>query len=196
MSDPHKLEGSESVSQNLYDVDSSDPNSELVDRSTMSPEDISQIGRLMSALSMLREAERALANASEKYMKLSTQDMRALHYLIVANHRQEVATPGMLGSHLKLSPASITKLLNRLEKGGHIVRKVHPVDRRAFAIEVTNETRSSAMQTVGKQQSKRFHSAARLSSEEREVVIRLLEDMAQELSLADAEWTQEHPDRT
>lgn len=188
MSDPQEPQQSQAISQNLFDVDSSDPNSELVDRSSLSTEEVAQIGRVMKSLADLRNAERAVAEASEKYMKLNTQDMRALHYLIVAKHQDEVVTPGMLGHYLNLSPASITKLLNRLEKGGHIVREVHPFDRRAFAIEVTPSTRTSAMQTVGKQHAKRFQSAARLTPEEREVVIRFFEDMTQELFLEGVDW--------
>lgn len=178
----------DSISESLYEVDSSDPRSELVDRSGISAEDIAQIGRLMKALSRLREIELAVSDASQKYMNLSAQDMRALHYLIVAKNRGEVVTPGMLAAHLKISAASTTKLLNRLENGAHIVRRVHPVDRRAFAIEVTPETERSANETVGRHQSRRFHAAARLTSEEREVVIRFLEDMAEEISLTNADW--------
>lgn len=184
----------DSVSQNLYDVNSSDPNSELVDRSDLSEEDVRQIGKLMKALAGLREAERVLAEASEKYMKLNRQDMRALHYLIVAAHRKEVVTPGMLAAHLGISAASTTKLLNRLEKGGHIVRRVHPTDRRAFAIEVTPGTRGSAMQTVGRQQANRFHAAARLTPDERDVVIGFLEDMTRGLSLDDVDWAKDGPE--
>lgn len=178
----------ESIAQYLYDVESGDPHSELVDRSEVSADDISQIGTLMKALSRLRETEQSLSEASEKYMKLNKQDMQALHYLIVAAHREEVVTPGMLASHLTISPASTTKLLNRLEKGGHVTRRVHPIDRRAFAIEVTANTRASAMQTVGRQQAKRFHAAARLTSQEREVVINFLEDMIQCISPDNADW--------
>ena len=180
----------DTIADNLYEVNSSDPASQLVDRSQLSPDTVAQIGRLMRALSELRQAEQSVADASEKYMQLSTQDMRALHYLIVAKNRHETATPGMIAAHLKISAASTTKLLNRLEKGGHIVRHVHPIDRRAFAIEVTPETEASAMATVGKQQSRRFHSAARLTSEEREVVIRFLDDMTQEMSLTHADWAE------
>ncbi|RSZ61194.1 MarR family transcriptional regulator [Corynebacterium hylobatis] len=190
MTDPRNASDIKGISGSLYDVNSSDPRSELVDRSALDPEDVHQITRLMNALSGLREKEKALADASEKYMKLSTQDMRALHFLIVANHRAEVVTPGMLGTHLEMSPASITKLLNRLEKGSHIIRQVHPVDRRAFSIEVTQETRASAMETVGRKHAKRFQAAARLSREERQVVINFLEDMARELALDDVDWTE------
>lgn len=188
MSDERDGVPSDPIAASLYEVDSSDPRSELVDRSGLSPEAIGQIGRLMASLSALREVEQEVSDASQRYMRLSAQDMRALHYLIVAKNRAEVATPGMLAAHLGISAASTTKLLNRLERGGHIVRNVHPADRRAFAIEVTRETEVSAMQTVGRQQSKRFHAAARLSPEERETVIRFLDDMAAELSLEGAEW--------
>lgn len=191
MTDPQKTSGIESISSSLYDVNSGDPRSELVDRSGMAPEDVHQITRLMNALSGLRNKEKVLAEASEKYMQLNNQDMRALHFLIVANHRAEVVTPGMLGTHLEMSPASITKLLNRLEKAAHIIRKVHPVDRRAFSIEVTDETRASAMETVGRKQAKRFQAAARLSREERQVVIDFLEDMARELTLDGEDWATE-----
>lgn len=191
MADSGTSGGRDSISENLYEVDSSDPRSELIDRSALTPEHVAQIGRLMKALSALREAEQSVSEASQKYMKLSTQDMRALLYLIVAKNRGEVATPGMLATHLKISAASTTKLLNRLEKGGHIVRHVHPVDRRALAIEVTPETQASAMQSVGKQQARRFHAAARLTSNEREVVIRFLDDMTQEISITNADWARE-----
>lgn len=193
MADPRAETATQSISANLYEVDSSDPRSQLVDRSGLSRDDIAQVGRLMAALVGLRDAEREVAEASQKYMKLSTQDMRGLHFLIVAKNRAEVATPGMLAAHLKISPASTTKLLNRLEQAGHIVRRVHPVDRRAFAIEITPETEASAMQTVGAQQAKRFAAAAKLAPEQREVVIGFLEHMTEDLSLKNAAWAVPDP---
>ncbi|KHK98717.1 MarR family transcriptional regulator [Microbacterium mangrovi] len=178
----------DSISENLYEVDSADPRSQLVDRSGLKPEEVAQIGRLMKAIAALRETEKAVAEASQRYMRLSAVDMRALHYLIIAKHQGDVVSPGMLAGHLGISAASTTKLLNRLENGGHIVRAVHPLDRRAFAIEVTPETEASAMETVGRQQSRRFFAAARLTHDEREVVIRFLEDMAREMSLTGVDW--------
>lgn len=175
----------------MYEVESSDPRSQLVDRSELSPEEIAHISKLMKTLSALRETEQALSDASQKYMKLGAQDMRALHYLIVAKNRGELVQPGMLSSYLDISKASTTKLLNRLESGGHIERQMHPMDRRAMAISVTPSTEASAMNTVGKQQASRFHAAAKLSRAERDVVIRFLEEMRQGLSVENADWA--HP---
>lgn len=175
---------------NLYDVEASDPRSQLIDRSGMRPEDVAQIGELMAALSRLRDAEKELSDASLRYMKLNQTDMRALHYLIVASHTGAVVTPGALAAHLGISTASTTKMLDRLERGGHIVRRPHPSDRRALAISITPATHQAAMETVGRQQAKRFHAAARLTAEERETVIRFLDDMTDEITLTDEAWAQ------
>lgn len=175
----------------LYDVDASDPDGELIDRTGMSRDDVAQIGKLMTTLAALRDAEQHLSDASRRYMKLGETDMRALHYLIVCGHQGIIATPGGIAQHLDISSASTTKLLDRLERAGHIVRSPHPSDRRALTISITSETRDAAMDTVGRQQSKRFHAAARLSPDEREVVIRFLRDMTQEITLGDEPWAQE-----
>jgi DNA-binding MarR family transcriptional regulator len=175
----------------IYDVDASDPDSELVDRTGMSRDDVVQIGALMNALAALRDAEQRLSEVSRRYMKLGQTDMRALHYLIVCGHQGIIATPGGIAQHLSISSASTTKLLDRLEQAGHIVRAPHPTDRRALTISITPETRDAARDTVGRQQSKRFYAAARLTAGEREVVIRFLRDMTQEITLGDEPWAQE-----
>lgn len=182
--------GDAAAAARLHDVDASDPRSELIERSGIDPSTIDQINDLMAALVALREAEQRLSEASLTYMRLNQTDMRALHFLIVAGHRGVIATPGALAAHLRISTASVTKMLDRLERGGHITRSPHPTDRRALAISITPETREAAMNTVGRQQAKRFGAAARLTADERAVVTRFLEDMTGELSLDDAEWAQ------
>ncbi|PRI11006.1 MarR family winged helix-turn-helix transcriptional regulator [Leucobacter massiliensis] len=176
------------IAERLYVANAAGGPSSLVDATGVAQEDVEQIARLMQALARLREAEQLLSEASSAYMRLSAQDMRALHYLIVAQQQGEIVTPGMIAQHLRISAASTTKLLNRLERDGHVLRRVHPTDRRAFAIEVTPETAASARATVGRTQARRFYAAARLSREEREAVTRFLIDMADELSLSRAGW--------
>ncbi|WP_372469253.1 MarR family winged helix-turn-helix transcriptional regulator [Microbacterium maritypicum] len=178
----------------IYDVDASDPRSTLVDRTGVPPEELRQIARLMESLAGLREAEQTLSQASRRYMRLNETDMRALHYLIVCANRSLVATPGGIAHHLDVSTAATTKLLDRLEKGGHITRSPHPTDRRALRISITPETRLAAMETVGRQQAKRFYAAARLSPAERDVVIRFLQDMTEEITLRDEAWLQQTSD--
>ncbi|KAM9861595.1 MarR family winged helix-turn-helix transcriptional regulator [Leucobacter sp. BZR 635] len=177
---------------NVYDLDASDPSGTLVDRGGLDAAQVQHIGLLMGALGRLREAEQELSEASLKYMKLNETDMRALHFLIVSANRGEMATPGAIAAHLKISSASTTKLLDRLERGGHIVRSAHPTDRRALTISITPETHEVARNTVGRQQAKRFHAAARLTAAEREVVIRFLDDMANEITIGTEDWPAQH----
>lgn len=178
----------------IYDVEISDPDGELVDRADLTPADVRQINALMRALGGLRDVEQKLSEASLRYMKLNATDMRALHFLIACENSGAVATPGAIAAHLGISTASTTKLLDRLERGGHITRSPHPSDRRALAIAITQGTRRSAVETVGRQHARRFIAAARLSPTQRDAVTRFLEDMAAEIALGDEPWANQVED--
>ncbi|SEJ48559.1 DNA-binding transcriptional regulator, MarR family [Arthrobacter sp. yr096] len=195
MSSPEEIpeEAGTPVSFGIYHLDANDPHQELVDRSGLSEEDVQQISHLMAALGRLREAEQRLSDASLRYMKLNQSDMRALHYLIVCANHDVIATPGAIAARLHISTASTTKLLDRLERAGHVTRRAHPSDRRALAIAITPETHEAAMRTVGRQQAKRFLAAARLTSTERDTVMRFLDDMAEEIDVSDDAWAGSAP---
>jgi DNA-binding MarR family transcriptional regulator len=179
------------TSLSLYALDSADPKSELVDRQSMAQADVQQIDRLMAAMGKLRESEDLLVQASTKYMKLNRTDMKALRFLIVCENTGNLATPGELATYLDITTASTTKLLDRLEQAGHIVRKPHPSDRRALVIHITTQTRNAAMSTIGKQQAKRFKVAAERTTDQREILIAFFEDMAKALSLEGVNWPED-----
>lgn len=172
----------ESQLRNVYAIAASDPHSQLINRDKHSTSEVEHIDELMAALAALRAAEQELSAAAQKYMQLGETDMKALHFLIVARNTGEIITPGAIAAHLEISSASTTKLLDRLESGGHIRRSPHPRDRRATAISITPKTYETAVETVGRQQAQRFHAAARLSEQERTVVIAFIKDMTQEIA--------------
>lgn len=165
----------------LYDVDATDPLSELVSRDHVRREEIVQIGHLMSAMADLRRAEEALALAGREYMQLGTTDMKAIQFLIVSANKGEAPTASTLSAHLGISNASVTKLLDRLERGGHIERLAHPTDRRSRTIRLSEQTKAAAMASMGRAQAQRFHAAASLTADEREVVTRFLQQTAEDL---------------
>jgi DNA-binding MarR family transcriptional regulator len=107
---------------------------------------------------------------------------------MVSENRGMLVTPGALAAQIGISAASTTKLLDRLERGGHVVRHPHPTDRRALTVTVTPETRRAATLSVGRQQARRFYAAARLTSAERQAVARFLDDMTHELLEGNREW--------
>lgn len=154
----------------------------------MAQQDVEQINELMTALRGLREAEQKLSEMSLRYMRLNSTDMRALQLLIMSAGAKMPVTPSAISKHLGISSASTTKLLDRLERGGHITRSAHPTDRRSLTIAITPRTHEAAMQTVGRQQSKRFNAAVRLSRQERETVIEFLRDMTAEITPSGEPW--------
>jgi DNA-binding MarR family transcriptional regulator len=174
----------------VHDLAASDPNAELADRSGLDESAEREIDDLMAALVALRTAEEELSSASRAFMDLGATDMRALHYLIAAAHKGELATPGTLVERLGISSGATTKLLDRLARGGHITRGHHPEDRRAVTIEVSPATRRAAMDSMGRQQAGRVRAAARLTSAERAIATRFLLDMARELSPAGLDWAE------
>lgn len=174
----------------MYAVEANDPEGRLVNRGGVSDADMRQIAALMQAMGELRQAEERLSQASLEYMKLGKTDMRALHFLIVSGNTGQVVTASTLAAHLGITSASTTKLLDRLERDGHIRRRPHPSDRRSQSIHITEETHTAARETVGAQQSRRFHAAARLTPAERDVVIRFLKDTAVELETG-MDWARE-----
>ncbi|WP_253874750.1 MarR family winged helix-turn-helix transcriptional regulator [Promicromonospora umidemergens] len=155
-----------------------DPDQEIVHRSGMDDRDVDEVVRVLEALRAWRETERRMSVVSRRYMKLGETDMRALRYIIAMQSHGRVVTPGAIAEHLGITTASTTKLIDRLAAGGHVLRSPHPSDRRSLAIEVTEDTRRAARETVGRSHARRFTAAARLTAQEREVVTRFLHDLA------------------
>lgn len=150
--------------------------------------EVKEATRLTNALAQLRDAERELSDASRLALGLSEQDMRAVQFLVVSKRRGEVVTPSMLAGYLNISPASTTKLLNRLERNQHISRLIHPTDRRALRIEVGPETEALTQRSVGRQQARRLLAALQLSGRDRATVTQFLEELAQGIRLDREEW--------
>ena len=165
----------------IFSLASSDPKGELIDRTGLDAEALEQIDRIMAEMGHLRAVERKISRASQNYMNLNETDMRAIRFLISAQHTQTAVTPSLLAKHLKITTASVTKLIDRLENGGHVVRAPHPTDRRSLCISVTRDTHRAAREQVGRHHASRFGAALRLSPAERGVVIRFLAETASDL---------------
>ena len=148
--------------------------SDLIDRADLSDADLDQCVRVMEALREWQKAARALSEASKRYMKLNESDMRAIRMLIRAQQQQQLVTPKDIARAVGISSASTTKLVDRLVAGGHLVRVAHPSDRRTTCIEVTEHTRRSAHETIGRQHARRFTAAAAMMPKDRDAVIRFL----------------------
>lgn len=151
-----------------------------VDAPDLSEAETAEIVEVMDALERLRVAERRLSETYRGAVGVSEGDLRALQFLEAGQRRGEVMTPSRLAGHLGISAASTTKLLNRLESGGHVVRSMHPHDRRALRIDVTATTQALMLRAVGREEARRFTAAAGLSSRDRRAVVAFLGGLARD----------------
>ena len=166
------------ISESLTDPRIIDPRQELVRHDDLSEDELGQIVGLLAAMREWREADQRLSFESRTHMKLNETDMRALRYIIASMNADVPVTAGALSDHLHISTASTTKLLDRLEKAGHVVRRPHPTDRRAVTVEITPETHREVRRTMGLQHARRFEVARALSSSDREIVTRFLKELS------------------
>ena len=151
-----------------------DPDQELVSYSNLDDDEIAQIVQVLAGIRKWREAEQEISFRSRSDMKLNETDMKALRFLVASKNRGILVTPGMLAEHLRISTASTTKLLDRLEVAGHVQRAPHPTDRRALTISITQQTHEQVRDGVGRMHAHRFQVAAALTPAERETVTRFL----------------------
>ncbi len=166
------------ASDPLIDPRLIDPHQKLINRNAMSEEAMEEAVAVLGAVKRWREAEQRMSDESRHTMKLGDNDMKAMRFIIVATNQGKGVTPGMIAGHLGISTASTTKLLDRLETAGHISRSPHPTDRRAMVITVNAAAHAEVQEKVGRMHAKRFEVAARLTSEEKAIVIRFLDELS------------------
>lgn len=165
------------ISGALIDPRVIDPRQELVRHDNLTDDELQQIIGVLDAVRHWREAEQRLNLESRTALQLNETDMKALRYVIASMNADVAVTAGALSEHLHVSTASVTKLLDRLERAGHIVRRPHPTDRRAVTVEITPETHQQVRRTMGMQHARRFEVARSLTTDERKVVTRFLDDL-------------------
>lgn len=86
-------------------------------------------------------------------------------------------TPTELAEVLSVTTASVTALLDRLEKAGHLVRRRHPTDRRRLLVELEPPTREALAAMFVYTGQATAHAAGSLSPGELAAVRRFLRDL-------------------
>jgi DNA-binding MarR family transcriptional regulator len=110
---------------------------------------------------------------------LGRTDVRALVAVMDAARRGEALTAGGLGRAVDLSSASVTALVDRLERAGHVHRVRDPADRRRVALEVSEAAMAAGGQFFGRLQRDLVAAMDGYTDEELAVVRRFLEEMTE-----------------
>src|SRR3712207_3765087 len=108
---------------------------------------------------------------------LNRTDVRALVAIMDAARRGHALTAGGLGDAIELRSASVTALLDRLEKAGHLRRVRDAEDRRRVVLEMSDSAMSAGASFFGGLQRDLVAAMGGFSDAELDVVRRFLTGM-------------------
>ena len=108
---------------------------------------------------------------------LNRTDVRALVAIMDAARRGTALTAGALGEAVDLRSASVTALVDRLERAGHLRRVRDTDDRRRVVLEMSDSARAAGGEFFGGLQRDLLGAMADYSDDELAVVARFLTEM-------------------
>ncbi len=110
---------------------------------------------------------------------LGRTDVRALTALMDATREGRGLTAGGLGAAVDLSSASVTALVDRLERMGHVHRERDEADRRRVVVAVSDEAMAAGRRFFGALQRDLLAAMAGYTADELAVVERFLTEMTE-----------------
>src|SRR3954454_1538551 len=93
--------------------------------------------RLLRLMPRLHQWAASTVQANRREQDLSLRQLAVLYMV-----REGAIFPGSLARRLRISPAVVTGLLDRLEQRGYVRRRMDPVDRRRQRLELTERGRA------------------------------------------------------
>ena len=105
--------------------------------------------RAMESVRTLSDALDRMNSGMKGDMDMNASDLATLRMLIIREQRGEAVSPHDVASHLRISTASTTKLLDRLAASGHLERRPHPSDGRARVVVLTPKSREEFFRHFG-----------------------------------------------
>lgn len=132
---------------------------------------------VLNSLHLLREFREVETGARESLradLNINNTDLEALRF-VVDESVERTVTPKMLGTHLGVTSASISALVERLISAGYLTREVDRRDRRARILRATEDARDMLDSGLQRQVSALLSAAGAFTDEELAAVERYLE---------------------
>ncbi|ERG65437.1 hypothetical protein L332_13430 [Agrococcus pavilionensis RW1] len=132
---------------------------------------------VLNLLRRYRAAEAQMRARTRASMGMGETDLLALRLLLQAERRGEVLRQRDLASALGLASPSVTALVDRLVKSGHVRREPHPDDRRATIVVPTKDTDDEVRATLGAMHRRMIDVIDAMDDEQTEAVAGFLDRM-------------------
>lgn len=134
-------------------------------------------GRIMEAMRAYRSSEMAMRRRTQESMAMGENELLVLRFLARAAATGSPVTPIDLARHLGVSTASMTALLDRLEKSGHLQRRPHPSDRRKVLVSSTAQADDEIRDTLTDMHARMMRATRGMTEEETVAVTEFLNRM-------------------
>jgi DNA-binding MarR family transcriptional regulator len=132
---------------------------------------------VLEALRGYRAAEMAMRRRTRDSMSMSENELLALRLLLRARREAHAVTPMELAKYLGVSTPSVTAMLDRLARAGHVERHPHPQDRRSVVVESTPLAEQRVRETLGLMHRRMMDAVDGMSEEQRAHVVDFLQRM-------------------
>ena len=125
---------------------------------------------IIAELLSYRSAEEAMRRRTGDSMRMGATDLQALRFLLKAQGENRIVSGRDLADHLGMTSASVTAMLDRLTKSGHVARTPHPTNRRSNMVTATVGSDDEVRHTLGAMHSRMMAAAIALSPEDAAIV--------------------------
>ncbi|PXA72028.1 MarR family winged helix-turn-helix transcriptional regulator [Cryobacterium arcticum] len=142
--------------------------------------------QVIATLLEYRLAEEAMRRRTRDSMRMGTTDLQALRFLIKAQGENRIVSGRDVADHLGMTSASVTALLDRLTKSGHVKRTPHPTNRRSNMVTATPGSDDEVRQTLGAMHARMIETTRALSPVDADVIRHFLESMTAAVDSIDA----------
>jgi len=134
--------------------------------------------RVLMSIRAMGDAMERMHSGMKGDMDMNATDVAALRLLIIREQKGMTVSPRDIAQHLRISTASTTKLLDRLEESGHVERRAHPSDRRGRVVVLTDEARLAFFRIFGERLRAMREMTLRYDEDALAIIGRFLDDLA------------------
>ena len=135
--------------------------------------------RVLDALRTYRASEMAMRRRTQESMGMGENDLLVLQYLMRAAKQDADVSPVDIGRYLGVSTPSVTGILDRLERSGHLRRKPHPQDRRRLLVETTDLAHVEVRRTLDGMHARMMTAVRSLDPDDADVIVGFLHAMSE-----------------
>ena len=115
-----------------------------------------QAASMEAVTSVMRVAQILLARCNQALEPLDLSFARYEALMLLSFTREGTLPLGKIGVRLQVHPASVTNLIDGLERLGYVRREPHPSDRRTTLAAITDEGRAAAADATEAMHAVRF----------------------------------------